>query len=219
MEYITKYGKPDRVGIELARKARQSERVVARRIQKNKAIDELKKEIITTHGTESEKAIKRVRLCRQQRKMCAYSGATITDKDAAEGTGLEIDHIVPRSRGGDNGMSNLVLCYASANQGKGSRTPINWLSKEKFAQLELRFKHLHLYKGMKGKRFITKDNVDMVDNRKWQNLHRRTPEEGFTEEQLRSNAYAGTQTSDWINKVLYGRQDKGKRYVFASGGQ
>lgn len=219
MEYIRKYDKPDRVGIELARKARQSERVIARRLQKNKAIDALRKEIIETHGPRSEKAIKRVRLCRQQREMCAYSGATITDKAAVEGTGLEIDHIVPRSRGGGNGMSNLVLCYASANQGKGKRTPIDWLSTEDFAQLELRFKHLHLHKGTKGKRFITKDNVDMVDNTKWENLHRSTPKEGFTEEQLCSSAYAATQTSDWINKVLYGTEDRRKRYVFASGGQ
>ncbi|HKZ39509.1 MAG TPA: type II CRISPR RNA-guided endonuclease Cas9, partial [Candidatus Hodarchaeales archaeon] len=226
-EYIKKYGKPDRVGIELAREARQSERVVARRIQKNKAIDALREEIIETHkldapgttSTQRESAVKRVRLCRQQREMCAYSGETITDKAAAEGSGLEIDHIVPRSRGGDNGMSNLVLCYASANQGKGTRTPIDWLSKEDFGQLELRFKHLHLDKSKKGKRIITKDTVDMVDNAKWENLHRETPKEGFTEEQLRSGAYAATQTSDWINKVLYGSEDRSKRYVFASGGQ
>ena len=227
MEYIKRYGKPDRAGIELAREARQSERVVARRIHKNKAIDALRNEIIETHkldapgttSTQRENAVKRVRLCRQQREMCAYSGTTITDKAGAEGAGLEIDHIVPRSRGGDNSMSNLVLCYASANQGKGSRTPIDWLNKEDFAQLELRFKHLQSDNTKKGKRIITKDTVDMVDNAKWENLHRKTPKEGFTEEQLRSNAYAATQTSDWINKVLYGSEDKSKRYVFASGGQ
>ena len=227
MEHIQKYGKPDRVAIELSRKARQSERVIARRIQKNKAIDELRKEIVKTHSLDApgitssqrENAVKRARLCRQQREMCAYSGTTITDKAAAEGNGLEIDHIVPRSRGGNNGMSNLVLCYASANQGKGNRTPIDWLSTEDFAQLELRFKHLHWHKGMKGKRVLSKDNVDMVDNTKWENLHRPTPKEGFTEEQLRSSAYAATQTSDWITKVLYGSDNAKKRYVFASGGQ
>lgn len=227
IEHIEKCGKPDRVVIELSRKARQSERVIARRIQKNKAIDDLKKEIIETHkldrpgitSTQRENAVTRVRLCRQQREMCAYSGATITDKAAAEGEGLEVDHIVPRSRGGNNAMSNLVLCYASANQGKGKRTPIDRLGKEGFAQLELRFKHLHWHKGMKGKRIITKDNVDMVDNTKWENLHRTTPKEGFTEEQLRSSAYAATQVSDWISKVMYGSDDGSKRYVFASDGQ
>ena len=116
-------------------------------------------------------------------------------------------------------MSNLVLCYASANQGKGNRTPIDWLSTQDFAELELRFKHLHSHRGIKGRRVVTKDNVDMVDNSKWENLHRGRPEGGFTEEQLRSNAYAATQTSDWISKVLYATDDDKKRHVFASGGQ
>jgi CRISPR-associated endonuclease Csn1 len=229
-EYIRQYGRPDRVVIELARKARQSEKVIAKKIQKNKAINALKKEIIETHNldapgittTQQERAIQRVRLCRQQREMCAYSGLysglTITDKTAADGSGLEVDHIVPRSKGGDNGMSNLVLCYATANQGKGNRTPIDWLSEEKFGNVEKIFKHLHPPKNEKGHRFITKDNVDMVDEAKWENLHRRTPKEGFTEEQLCSGAYAATQTSDWINKVLYGSEDRGKKYVFASKG-
>ncbi|MDD5458492.1 MAG: type II CRISPR RNA-guided endonuclease Cas9 [Phycisphaerae bacterium] len=238
MEHIKRYGKPDRVVIELAREARQSEKVIAKKIQKNKAIEALKKEIIETHNldapditsTQRESAIKRIRLCRQQRYVCAYSGLNdekekyacaysgkpITEAQAADGSGFEIDHIVPRSRGGDNGMSNLVLCYSTANQGKKDGTPIDWLNEEDFGHLELRFKHL---KGSeKAPSAITKDNVDMVDKTKWKNLHRRTPKEGFTEEQLRSCAYAATQTTDWINKVLYGNEDRSKRYVFASNG-
>jgi len=227
MEYTRKYGRPDRVIIELARKARQSEKVIAKKMQKNKAVDSLKKEIIETHNldapgitsTQREAAVQRVRLCRQQRKMCAYSGVTITDKTAADGSGLEIDHIVPRGKGGDNSFSNLVLCFSTANQGKGNRTPIDWLSEDKFGNVEKIFKHLHPQKSEKGGRFITKDNVDMIDEAKWKNLHRRTPKEGFTEEQLHSTAYAATQTTDWINKVLYGSEDRVKRYVFASNGE
>ncbi len=225
MEYLKQNGRPDKVVIELAREARQTERVIAKRMRKNKAIDKLKKDIIKIHNldydhkitsTQRESAIKRVRLCKQQREMCAYSGETISDKTAADGTGLEVDHIVPRSKGGNNAMNNLVLCYSTANQGKGDRTPIEWLSKEDFRQLELRFKHLKGDK--KDKSAITKDNVDMTDNTKWENLHSETPKKGFTEEQLRSTAYAATQTTDWINKVLYGSEDRDKRYVFASRG-
>jgi len=224
VEYIKQYGCPDRVIIELAREARQTEKVISKRMQRNKAINELKNEIIEVHNldapeitsTQRERAIQRIRLCKQQRKMCAYSGITITDVMAADGSGLEVDHIVPRSKGGDNRMNNLVLCFSTANQGKGNRTPIDWLSKENFEKLEKIFKHLKGNK--KDKAAITKDNVDMVDNVKWKNLHRKTPKEGFTEEQLRSTAYAAAQTTDWVNKVLYGSADRDKRYVFASRG-
>ncbi len=223
-EHIKESGIPDRVIIELARESRQTEKVIAKKMKKDKAIKDLKDEIIKTHNlnapdissTQKERAIQRIRLCRQQREMCAYSGITITDAKAADGSGLEIDHIVPRSRGGDNSMSNQVLCYATANQGKGDRTPVDWLSEKDFGNLEQRFKHLKPTE--KAPYTITKDNVDMTDKRKWENLHRKTPEEGFTEEQLRSAAYAATQTTDWINKVLYGSEDRGKRYVYASNG-
>ena len=35
-----------------------------------------------------------------------------------------VDHIVPRSRGGRNTWSNLVLCCSPCNTRKGSKTPI-----------------------------------------------------------------------------------------------
>ncbi len=238
IEHIRQAGIPERVVIELAREARQTARDIAKRIQKNKAIEDLKKDIIKKHNldaynvtsTHRKQAILRVRLCRQQRYVCAYSGLneekdkyacaysgeSITEAQAADGSGLEIDHIVPRSKGGKNVMSNLVLCYKPANEGKKDRTPIDWLSEEDFGQLEKRFKHLH--KDKSDKTAINKDTVDMTDNEKWKNLHRRTPKEGFTDEQLSSAAYAAKQTADWINKVLYGDRNRSKRYVFASNG-
>ena len=35
-----------------------------------------------------------------------------------------VDHIVPRSRGGKNTWSNLVLCCAPCNSKKGNKTPV-----------------------------------------------------------------------------------------------
>lgn len=41
---------------------------------------------------------------------------------------LEIDHIVPRSKGGGNSVANLVLSCHSCNQAKGSTMPKDWLA-------------------------------------------------------------------------------------------
>jgi len=38
----------------------------------------------------------------------------------------EMDHVVPRSRGGSNDPSNLVLVCAKCNQEKSNRTPEEW---------------------------------------------------------------------------------------------
>ena len=36
---------------------------------------------------------------------------------------LNIDHVIPRSRGGRNTWDNLVTCSVDANSRKGGRTP------------------------------------------------------------------------------------------------
>jgi len=43
---------------------------------------------------------------------CGKSGGTLT-----------IDHIIPKSRGGDDTWENMVVCCARCNNRKGSRTP------------------------------------------------------------------------------------------------
>jgi 5-methylcytosine-specific restriction endonuclease McrA len=47
-------------------------------------------------------------------RTCAYCGAT--------GVPLQVEHIVPRSRGGSNRVGNLCLSCAPCNQRKGNRT-------------------------------------------------------------------------------------------------
>ncbi len=44
---------------------------------------------------------------------CQYCGRTPKD-----GTKLEVDHIVPKSKGGDNKMDNLITACFECNQGK-----------------------------------------------------------------------------------------------------
>ena len=53
-------------------------------------------------------------LLEKWRRTCAYCGA----KDVP----LEVEHIVPRSRGGSNRVSNLTLACTSCNQHKGNQT-------------------------------------------------------------------------------------------------
>jgi len=47
-------------------------------------------------------------------KLCAYCG---DEKPFSK------DHIIPRSRGGTDALSNLVWCCTSCNSRKGARTP------------------------------------------------------------------------------------------------
>ena len=48
---------------------------------------------------------------------CQYSGKRIKESEA------DIDHIIPRSKGGENVWENLVVCSKEINRKKGYRTP------------------------------------------------------------------------------------------------
>lgn len=49
---------------------------------------------------------------------CVYCGVS--------GVSLQLDHVIPRSRGGADTPDNLVACCKSCNSSKGARTPDEW---------------------------------------------------------------------------------------------
>lgn len=61
--------------------------------------------------------MKRTRIYMRDKFRCQYCG----EKKAA--SNLTLDHILPRSRGGDNSPFNVVTACMSCNQRKGNRTP------------------------------------------------------------------------------------------------
>ena len=62
-------------------------------------------------------SMKRLRIYMRDKYRCQYCGEK---KPAGE---LTLDHILPRSRGGDNSPVNVVTACVSCNNRKGDRTP------------------------------------------------------------------------------------------------
>jgi 5-methylcytosine-specific restriction endonuclease McrA len=62
-------------------------------------------------------SMKRLRIYMRDKFRCQYCGEK---KTAGE---LTLDHILPRSRGGDNSPVNVVTACVSCNNRKGDRTP------------------------------------------------------------------------------------------------
>lgn len=211
--YLREFGrKPDRVVVELAREARQSAVVRNKQLAKNRQREKERKEIIREYKleeltrTQQERAVKRILLCKEQRERCVYcddSNDTISDRLAAAGEGVELDHIIPQSRGGDSGLNNLVLSHTKCNRSKGNKTPREWLTAEQFGRLEQRLEHLK-----------AKNKV------KWENLHKEVPDlDGFVESQLTDAAYAARQVTGWLRDVLYGGESDGRQRVFTTKGR
>ena len=61
--------------------------------------------------------MKRTRIYMRDKFRCQYCGDRKTLRD------LTLDHILPRSRGGDNSPFNVVTACVTCNQRKGNRTP------------------------------------------------------------------------------------------------
>lgn len=230
--YIRKYGcKPDRIIIELARDAKITKQEAANIYADNKDRRDIRDDIRQKYIEENEtlknkpeswknKAIDRVLLCLAQNKMCAYSNLDsdsprqITQRQAAEGENMEIDHLFPRSRGGSNSLSNKVLCYASSNRSKGNNTPKEWLSESEFETMKQRFAHWN------------QDGASKQDRKRWKFLNMESSELGiddFIQSNLTDTAYASKQVAQWLDEVLYGGTSADtpwqKRRVFATNGK
>lgn len=79
------------------------------------------------NGTLQGTNVREYLLERDERK-CAYCGATNTP--------LQIEHIIPKSRGGSSRVKNLTLSCSSCNQEKGARTAAEY----GFPQIQARVK-------------------------------------------------------------------------------
>jgi CRISPR-associated endonuclease Csn1 len=78
-----------------------------------------------TGATERSAALK-LELLREQGGICLYTGDGLHETKLDE---YEIDHIVPRSKGGPDAVINYVLTTRARNFDKAERTPFEWLSK------------------------------------------------------------------------------------------
>lgn len=214
--WMRKFGrKPDRVVIEMARETKDSARRRNETLARNRFRDKIKKAIIdevlpTAFGAtaaakltlnQQRSAVDRVLFARQQTQVCPYCGkAGLTDRAAARGDSLEIDHIAPYSRTGDDGMNNKVLVHTECNRGKGNKTPREWWGADFDERVKFAVRLFKDVKTTKGDYFAGRDSA-----RKWHNFNREIKEDGeWRGSQLTDTAYAARQVAAYLADALYG---------------
>lgn len=235
---------PDRIVIEFAREATKPAMVNDRILFRNRNRDKIRRNIreqyirpawgakyesLTTNQLKAAET--RVLLCLQQRGVCAYSlgkavddgsslggnsGRAITPRQAALGTGLEVDHIIPHSRCGDNSMNNRVLCFIDSNRDKGNRTLREWWGDD----FDERIKPMRFFADAsppRGEYFEPRDY-----SKKWKNLSAESVPKEWKGSQLSDTAYAAREVQDYLEAALWPNDpshlDGGTRRIFVTRG-
>ena len=135
---IARYGMPDYVHLEMARdvgKSADERQEITRGIDKREEIKTKRVAEMIENFPDSFRLARpngeqllRYELWLEQNHHCLYSGSYISPNDWLNNdSGVQVDHILPYARSGDDSFKNKVLTLATANQEKGDRTPFEWL--------------------------------------------------------------------------------------------
>lgn len=129
---MSEYGRFDEIRVELARELKQSreERESATKaMSSNQRDNDAKaKRIQTEYGLYPTRSrIQKYKMWEESEHTCIYCGATVNVVEFLLGSGVEVEHIIPRSLLFDNSFSNKVCSCRKCNQEKGNRTAYDFM--------------------------------------------------------------------------------------------
>jgi CRISPR-associated endonuclease Csn1 len=213
-----RWGLPGSIHIELARdvgNSAEKRRELEKRINDNTAQRERERgqvrELLHIADIDGDTLL-RYRLWKEQGGKCPYTGKDILiTQVAATDNSVQVDHILPWSRFGDDSFNNKTLCLSSANQRKRGQTPNEWFSREKSPEewetFVQRIETNKALRGFKKRNYLLKNARDA--------------EEKFRSRNLNDTRYAARLLAEAV-KLFYPmgeRQEKGgNRRVFTRPG-
>lgn len=211
---VHEFGLPDRIHVELARdvgKGADERDEISRGIEKrNKQRDRQRDDFTELLGRAPNGANEMLRfeLWQEQNGRCLY-----TDRDipvlsvAGADNSVQVDHILPWSRFGDDSFVNKTLCFISANAEKRGRTPYEWFTAEKtsaeWAVFQACVDSCKSMKGYKKRGHYLRQNAAEVEER-------------FRARNLGDTRYATRLALDLIARKYY--PDPATRHVLARPG-
>ncbi len=207
---VREYGLPGKIHVELARdvgKSREERDEIARGIERrNKAKDALREQFQIDIGVSprSGEDLLRYELWREQNGRCLYTDREIHPNAViASDNSVQVDHILPWSRSGDDSYLNKTLCFAGANQEKKGRTPFEWLGtdEQRWARFARGVEGNKNMKGRKKRNYLLKDATLLEDK--------------FRPRNLNDTRYACRLLAEFLG-AMYPKD--GRRHVFARPG-
>ena len=130
------YGMPTHIHVELAREVGKSleerqeiEKGIDKRTKQRDRLREQFEELFARAPRGED--LLRFELWHEQRCESIYSGKRILSHELiADDNALEVDHILPWSKTGDDSFVNKTLCFTKENRDKKGRTPFQWMTQD-----------------------------------------------------------------------------------------
>lgn len=206
---IKKYGKFDRIQVELGRELKNSKtgrQLQSKRISENTAKNDEARRLLTEYGLKhSRDNIQKVLLYKEMQDkgsgtICPYTNKFINISDVlGQENKIQIEHIIPRSISLDDSLANKTLCDSKFNGLKGNLTPYQFYLKNNDAKLwggadsweEIEQRAYKVLPYQKAKRFTSKSKVEDTDDVK----------SGFIERQLNDTRYISKKTKEIMSQI------------------
>lgn len=190
---IKRFGKPERIHIELLRELKKSREARADIAKKNDARQKLREKAAAEVVKEAKVArasardIEKWLLAEECGWECPYTGKSINAHSLFREPQFEIEHIWPYAQSLDDSFANKTLCHLSANRDKGNRLPSTSFSKTSLDEIVGRVAH---FKG------------DLRDEKLRRFKATEVPE-GFTNRQFNDSSHLARAASQYLG-LLYG---------------
>lgn len=176
---IRTYGKPTHIHVELARgvgKSLEERQEIERGIDKrNRERDKLRQQYRDTVDREpNAEDLLRFELWKEQGGRSLYSDRDIHPSlIASSSNDVQVDHILPWSKSGDDSFVNKTLCFTTENQRKKGRTPHEWLTAEgaDWDAFAARVENSKEMKGRKKRNYLLKDASVLEERFRSRNLN------------------------------------------------
>ena len=176
---VAEYGLPGRIHVELARdvgKSKEERDEIKSGIEKrNKSKDRLAEEFLEAVGAAPRgEDLLRFELWKEQKGRCFYCDGPIhPDSVVSSDNAVQVDHILPWSRSGDDSFVNKTLCHADCNQDKRGQTPFEWFGAQeaRWAAFAAGVESVKEMKGRKKRNYLLKDANILEEKFKPRNLN------------------------------------------------
>lgn len=180
---IAEWGLAGRIHVELARevgKSKDERDEITRGLEKrNKERERLRarfeEQVLRPSANPAD--LQQFELWEEQNGECLYCGAKIDlNLLTASDNSVQVDHILPWSRFGDDSFVNKTLCHTACNQRKKRRTPFEWMVRDErdelwFEGFRGRVEGLKWMKGRKKRNYVLKNAAEVEDKFRSRNLN------------------------------------------------